>query len=351
MTTPLLICNHLVKFFGNVGAVYDLNLSVNKGEILALIGPSGCGKTTLLRLLAGFEKPDGGSIYLNDQPLVDGQKFVSAQSRRIGFVFQEYALFPHLSVHENIAFGLHSLPKAQRQQITSQMLGLVNLEHAANRFPHEISGGERQRVALARALAPQPDVLLLDEPFSNLDADRRLVMRTDIRQILRQQHVTAVFVTHDQEEAFYMGDRLAVMLAGQIWQIGQPEGVFQRPSSRAIAEFLGGTEFLPGIVEGTTITTPLGKLAQQTGLPGGSRVDVGVRADDINFKTEGPPNAVITERIYRGAYQVYRLRLEDGGLVSAMQSHTRMLPVGQTARAYLDPGHELAVYYAGQLVD
>jgi iron(III) transport system ATP-binding protein len=275
---------------------------------------------------------------------------VTAQARKVGFVFQDYALFPHLSVCENIAFGLHSLPKAERHLIAGQMLALVNLEHAAQRYPHELSGGERQRVGLARALAPQPEILLLDEPFSNLDADRRLAIRTEIRQILKQQQVTAIFVTHDQEEAFYMGDRLAVMLAGQVWQVGQPEAVFQRPANRAVAEFLGDTEFLPGIVEGTAITTSLGKLSQRTGLPGGSHVEVGVRSDDINFETDGLPNAVIIERIYRGAYQIYRLRLNDGRLVSAMQAHTRMFSEGQSARVYLDPGHDLAVFYEGRLV-
>jgi iron(III) transport system ATP-binding protein len=351
LSEPLLICKNLTKRFAKTLAIANLSLSVYPGECLALVGPSGCGKTTLLRLLAGFERPDAGSLWLNGQSLVQGNQFVPPEARRIGFVFQDYALFPHLRVGENIAFGLAQLPKTAKVETVQQMLELVNLQHAEERYPHELSGGERQRVALARALAPHPDILLLDEPFSNLDADRRALIRTDIRRILREQQITAVFVTHDQEEAFYMGDRLAVMLNGTVCQVGEPEVVFQEPASKDVAEFLGGTEFLTGTVQEAGIITPLGFLAQIVSLPVGTRVEVGVRADDVNMRTALPHNAVITERIYKGAYQVYLLCLEGGRQVSAMQAHTTMLPEGEGVQAFLDAGHPLAIFADGLRVE
>jgi iron(III) transport system ATP-binding protein len=215
---------NLTKQFGldELPAVRDVSFSLEKGEILALVGPSGCGKTTTLRMIAGFERPERGSVILAGKVVAGGSVFVPPERRGVGMVFQEHALFPHLTVLDNVGFGLSGKPKSARQKTSLRMLELLGLHRLANRYPHELSGGERQRVALARAMAPQPIVLLLDEPFSSLDADLRYQVREEVRVILKSMQATAIFVTHDQEEALFMGDRLAVFNQGRLEQIGTP---------------------------------------------------------------------------------------------------------------------------------
>jgi len=335
-------CVQLSKTFAEVQSLRSFNLQVQQGEILSLIGPSGCGKTTLLRLIAGFDCPQAGEIRLQGKTVVSDANFVPPEKRGVGMVFQDYALFPHLNIGANIAFGLDRLSKEQRTARSAEMLDMVGLAGYEKRLPHELSGGERQRVALARALAPAPVVLLMDEPFSNLDADRRLQMRSEVRHILKRTGITCVFVTHDQEEALFMGDRLAVLNQGQLEQVGTPEQVFQEPSSQFVAEFMGQTDFVPGIITPAGIATEIGLLNQPVSLPPGSLVEVAVRADDVIFQLDPTGNAQVEERLYRGATSLYTLRLPSGRIVHSLQAHTHQVSPGSRVQVLAEPGHALA---------
>jgi iron(III) transport system ATP-binding protein len=233
---------HVSKSFGPTRAVEDVSLELRPGELVGVLGPSGCGKTTLLRLIAGFERPDAGEVVVGGRPVAAGRTFVAPEKRRIGMVFQDYALFPHLTVERNVAFGL----RRRGDERAQRTLELVGLQHKAGRYPHELSGGERQRVALARALAPEPDVVLLDEPFSSLDATLRGDLRREVELILREAGATTLLVTHDQEEALSLVDRLAVMRDGRIVQVGAPQEVYAQPASRWAAQFVGEVNVLSG---------------------------------------------------------------------------------------------------------
>lgn len=325
-------------------AVEDLSFTLDAGEILALVGPSGCGKTTTLRLAAGLERPERGEIWIDGRTAASGSVFMPPERRGLGMVFQEHALFPHLTVYENVAFGLHERWRPERDRLVQEMLSLMGLAGYARRYPHALSGGERQRVALARALAPRPVLALFDEPFSSLDADLRLEMRRLVRSLLKQLGATALFVTHDQEEALTMGDRLAVMHQGRLEQVGSPEQVFQSPASRFTAEFMGGSSFIRGEVAEGGILTELGLLEQPVGLPPLTPVEVAVRADDIGFIPDAAGNGVIVDRVFRGVMNVYHLRLDSGLVLQAFKEHTLVLPVGQRVRAAVDAGHPLCVF-------
>jgi iron(III) transport system ATP-binding protein len=343
---------NLTKQFSPEGfpAVQDVSFSLSQGEILALVGPSGCGKTTTLRLIAGLESPEAGQVILGGRVVTNEHVFVPPEKRSIGMVFQDHATFPHLTVFENVAFGLAGHPKEDVRRETTSMLKLVGLEGLAGRYPHELSGGERQRVALARALAPRPIVILLDEPFSNLDADLRAQIREEVRAILKGIGATAIFVTHDQEEALFIGDRLAVFNQGRLEQIGTPESIFHTPAARFVAEFMGHTDFLPGEVTGEGILTEIGLLAQETGLPAGAKVELAFRADDVTFRPQEGAGSLVLARHFKGALNIYRLRLPSGHLVHALQPHTHIYPPGTRVEVIADPGHDLACFYQGKAV-
>ncbi|HLF87937.1 MAG TPA: ABC transporter ATP-binding protein [Anaerolineales bacterium] len=337
-------CSNLSKTFDGVtAAVYDLNLTVQKGEILALLGPSGCGKTTTLRMIAGFERPSNGIIRVEGNVVANGQKFVPPEKRGISLVFQEHALFPHLTAFENVLFGLKKNEESRKQ--ANFYLRLVGLENLGERYPHALSGGERQRVALARAMAPQPVLILFDEPFSNLDADRRARIREEVRAILKASGSTAIFVTHDQEEALFMGDRLAVLNAGRLEQIGTPEEIFHSPATRFVAEFMGSTDFLPGEVAEDGIMTEIGFIEQPTYFPNGTPVEIAIRFDDVAFEPAAGEKSIVLARYFKGAYNIYRLRLPSGRLLHAMQPHTRLIRPGTPVRVYLEPGHRLTCFH------
>lgn len=332
----------LGKKFGLNPAVEDLNLGVEKGQILALLGPSGCGKTTVLRLIAGFERPDSGSIYLNERLVTGDHTFLPPEDRGVGMVFQDYALFPHLSVIKNVAFGLKGGEKGKSSQAVVSILNLVGLAERANDYPHELSGGGRQRVALARALLPQPILILLDEPLSNLDADLRLKMREDLRVILRARNATAIFVTHDQEEALYIGDRVAVMNQGALEQVGTPEQVFHQPATRFVAEFMGSSDFLPGTVALGGIDTEIGHIPQAMDAHNGAVGELVFRPDDVRFEPDAASKSIILARHFRGALNLYRLRLPSGRLLHAYASHSFIYSPGTPVRVWAEPGHPLA---------
>jgi len=265
-------------------AVDGLDLEVRRGEVLCLLGPSGCGKTTLLRLIAGFERPDAGCVEVAGKVVASDRVMVRPEHRRIGFVFQDFALFPHLTVLDNVAFGLRGSREEKRRR-AAEVLALVGLTVFDSRYPHQLSGGQQQRVALARALAPQPHILLLDEPFSNLDASLRGSTRDEVRAILERSGTTAIMVTHDQEEALSFGDRVAVMRDGKVQQVGTPEEVYFQPSTAFVASFLGRTNLLRGQADGRTARTAIG--AVPLAGPAEGRVIVSLRPDHLELVPVG----------------------------------------------------------------
>lgn len=311
---PRVRCRGLVKAFGAVRAVDAVDLDVADGELLALLGPSGCGKTTTLRLVAGFERPDAGSIELSAVTVAGGDRFVPAERRRVGVVFQDFALFPHLDVARNVGYGLRD--RSTRAARVAEMLDLVGLRDVARQLPHELSGGQQQRVALARALAPGPEIVLLDEPFSNLDAALRLRMRRDVRTILVDAGVTAVFVTHDQEEALSIADRVAVMRAGRVLQCDTPSALYARPAHAFVASFVGDADLVRGVVDHdrVSIITALGRLRANVAVEPGP-VDVVLRPERVTLRLDAGGRGVVDDFTYFGHGHMLSVRLDDGSVV------------------------------------
>jgi iron(III) transport system ATP-binding protein len=302
----------LTKRFGRVTAVEELDLAARTGEFIALLGPSGCGKTTTLRLVAGFEQPDGGTVEIDGQIVAGDGRFVPPERRRIGMMFQEYALFPHLTVGKNVAYGI---PRGgDRGRRVEDALALVDLEGFRDRMPHQLSGGQQQRVALARALATRPSVMLLDEPFSNLDPERRIQIRADVRAILKRAGVTVLLVTHDQEEALSLADRVAVMLDGRVEQLATPEDLYHFPASRAVARFIGDAQWLPGLADGDQVVTAIGEIAAHN--PGHGPVDVLIRPEMVELcppeQVAPSHTGVIIDRHFFGHDQLAIIELPTG---------------------------------------
>jgi len=341
MTTEVIRLEQVSKQYGSGGtvAVDQISFSVRKGEIVALLGPSGCGKTTTLRLIAGFETPEGGRIEIGGRLVACERIFVPPEGRGVGMVFQDYALFPHLTVRENVAFGLrHWSGERQRSRI-AEALDLVGLSKLKGRYPYELSGGQQQRVALARALAPSPQVVLLDEPFSNLDADMRAQMRQDVHWILHEAGTTAIFVTHDQEEAFLIADRVGVLNQGRLEQIDQPEAIYHTPATRFVARFVGSADFIPGLVQKEGITTELGTFPNQQDLPAGRAVEVMIRPDDIELSLDRAGDATVAARHFRGSDNLYSIRLGSGRMLHSSQGSTKIVEPGARVAVKADPTH------------
>jgi iron(III) transport system ATP-binding protein len=316
------------KRYNQTIAVKSCDLEVGSAEILALLGPSGSGKTTLLRLIAGFESPDEGHIFISGRMVVDvaNSVWVAAEDRGVGMVFQDYALFPHLTVAQNIRFGLRRASKKERQIRVEELLRLTELVGYTDRYPHELSGGQQQRVALARALAPRPRVVLLDEPFNGLDFDLRPQMRREVTQILRHLGTAAILVTHDQEEALGMADRVAVIRNGELQQIGAPEDIYYSPTTAFVANFVGHADFIPGVVAGTEVRTEIGVFPSPPHLPAGP-VKVMIRHEAVNAKPGGIL-ATVEEREFLGGEILYRLRLPSGATVHLEQRKPEHWDVG-----------------------
>jgi iron(III) transport system ATP-binding protein len=309
-------------------AVDGVSLGLQQGQIGVLIGPSGCGKTSLLRAVAGLERCAAGRVRIDGQTLSDAASglHLAAEKRQIGMVFQDYALFPHLSVADNVAFGVAGLDRGARQQRVQQMLDLVGLGHAAKRAPHQLSGGQQQRVALARALAPGPRLLLLDEPFSSLDVDLRERLAQEVRVILKDSGTTALMVTHDQLEAFAVGDVIGVMNKGVLEQWDDAYTLYHRPASRFVAQFIGHGVFAPAQIvacaHGPCVHTPVGELDDVAGCPlpdayPQGHCDVLLRADDIVHDDNSPVRALIERKAFRGSEFLLTLRLDSGERVMA----------------------------------
>ncbi len=334
-TVPAVRLAGVSKRFNGTQAVASASLQVSRGAIFALLGPSGCGKTTTLRLIAGFGTPDAGSIELNGATAAGPDCFVPPELRQVGMVFQDYALFPHMSVGQNVAFGLGrgywGLVGRLRKRIfradtaqqiierrTDEVLEMVGLAGMDDRMPFELSGGEQQRVALARALAPEPSLLLLDEPFSNLDTSLRDRVRTDVHDILRQSGCATILVTHDQDEAFAMADKVAVMFEGRIHQSGAPDDVYANPASLQTATFLGEANVLDGTADGETVETALGRLSLKS--PARGNVRVTIRPDSISARAgSGQSKGVVTGHALQGPYHVSLVEIAEGQTVSVRE--------------------------------
>ncbi|HET9474687.1 MAG TPA: ABC transporter ATP-binding protein [Steroidobacteraceae bacterium] len=323
----------------------DLGFRVEKGMIGCLLGASGCGKTTVLRCIAGFEPVMSGEVRLNGAVMSRPGLTTAPEHRRIGMVFQDYALFPHLTVVRNIAFGLHGMTEGERAARVAELLDTVGLTPVANRYPHELSGGQQQRVALARALAPRPELMLLDEPFSNLDVEMRERLSLEVRDILKQQNTTAVLVTHDQNEAFNIADEIGIMYSGSIEQWDTPYRIYHEPASRFVADFIGQGVFLPGTVtDENRIELELGVLdaGPPQSLSRGMVVDVLLRPDDILHDDASPLQAQVLHKAFRGAEFLYTLQLPGGGRVLSLVPSHHNHAIGEKIGIRLEIDHVVA---------
>ena len=319
--TPLAIrCRNLAKRFGETVAVEAFNLDVWKGSLVGLLGPSGCGKTTVLRLIAGFEQPDSGSIEVGGEMVV-GETFVPPEQRNVGMVFQDYALFPHMTVARNIGYGLADAAGDR----VGEVIDVVGMNGLEDRFPHELSGGQQQRVALARALAPRPEVILLDEPFSNLDATLRDRVRREVREILVDSDTTAVIVTHDQEEALSMSDVVAVMNEGRVLQAGTPHQLYTEPIDRWVAGFVGEADFLEGVASDGVVKTEVGSFPAD----GDGQKEVMIRPEEVELTIDADGLGEIVAQEFYGHDQLLWVRLPSGRLLRARTAPTPLLKVGE----------------------
>lgn len=323
---PHVELNGLSKRYPDVTALHDLRLTVKRGEFFSMLGPSGCGKTTTLRLVAGLDCLSEGSIVIDGVLVSSPTYFVPPEKRGVGIVFQDYALFPHMTVYENVAFGLYGSPKATIAKRVGELLSLVGLSSAGPKYPHEMSGGQKQRVALARALAPAPKVMLLDEPFSNLDAELRAALRSETKEILLDSGATVILVTHDQEEAFSLSDRVGLLNGGKLEQVGTPYEIYHHPASRFVADFVGRADYLPARVEGNLVVSRLGRFA--ISMPHPSSLTEGellIRPDDVFITPDTRGEATITAVRFLGAHALYTLRLDDGSILHSQGLSAHLL--------------------------
>lgn len=344
--------NHVALAFGKHTVVHDLSFTLEQGRIGCLLGASGCGKTTVLRAIAGFERLTGGSICLDGHCVSDARRHLAPERRRVGMVFQDYALFPHLSVADNIGFGLERMAAPARQGRVAAMLALIGLAGQGHKYPHEMSGGQQQRVALARALAPKPALLLLDEPFSNLDVELRERLSLEVREIIKESGTTAMLVTHDQHEAFAVADDIGIMHEGRMQQWASAYDLYHRPANRFVGDFIGQGVFVEGrLMSDGSVETALGRLHGERTRSGphgcescdhGCLVDVLIRPDDVLHDDASPMKARVTKKAFRGASILYTLCLDDGTEVLAYASSHHDHAVGECIGIRLDIDHVVA---------
>jgi iron(III) transport system ATP-binding protein len=331
--------------YGAHRVITDLSFSLDHGRIACLLGPSGSGKTTALRCIAGFESITSGQILLSGKIVSSVGYVMPPERRNVGMVFQDYALFPHLTVEKNIAFGLHQLSRRKKTERVKELLDIVGLNGAEAKYPHELSGGQQQRVSLARALAPQPAVLLLDEPFSNLDAELRPRLSQEVRAILKSQNATAVLVTHDQQEAFALADEIGILNDGTLVQWDSAYNLYHRPESRFVADFIGQGVFVNGIVVGSKeIKIELGTLTGHTVQASsvGKNVDVLLRPDDIVHDDSSPMQAEVVHKAFRGAEILYTLRLPSGETALSLVPSHHNHAIGEKIGIRLEVDHVVA---------
>lgn len=313
---PRLELNNVSIAFDSTAVVRHITLRLAEGDIGSLLGPSGCGKTTLLRAIAGFEQLQHGAIALHGKCVSSKQLMIAAEKRHVGMVFQDFALFPHLSIADNIAFGLNGRPSQQKRNRVAELLKLVDLTELSNQYPHQLSGGQQQRVALARAMAPRPELLLLDEPFSALDPELRGQLAAEVRALLKQDGMTAILVTHDQSEAFAMADEIGVMQQGTLHQWDSSYNLYHHPATTFVADFIGrGTLLTIVVADKNSIDTPFGRLSGRLppGSEPGDRLQLLLRPDDLHLTTKQEGiRAQIMERLFQGADYLYTLQLDSG---------------------------------------
>ncbi len=319
--------------YGRNQILFEVDFSLEESQIGCLLGPSGCGKTTVLRAIAGFENPTKGEIVLNGKKLNGPRIFVEPEKRQIGMVFQDIALFPHLSVNENIQFGIRSLPQTQRDKRSNELLELVGMSQFKKIYPHQLSGGQQQRIALARALAPKPSLLLMDEPLSSLDEELREQLAREIRLILQQEKISGILVTHDQNEAFAVGDHICVMHQGRVQQIDSAYNLYHRPLNRFVAEFIGEGALVPGVVAGAdTIATDMGEITGY--LPESCKdqdnVEVLIRPENVILDDENENKAVIKARYFRGSGYLYTLKTSGGVELSCLLTGFKDFQIDQS---------------------
>jgi len=339
---PLLTVENISAGYGQVRVIDSLSFHISRGEIVSLLGPSGCGKTTALRAVAGFEPVSDGRILIAGNLASAPGHTVPPEQRSIGMVFQDYALFPHLTISENIAFGLKRMPAVDRKVQVEHLLDATGLRQMGSRYPHELSGGQQQRVALARALAPRPTLLLMDEPFSNLDIDLRERLSTEVRDLLKAEGISGILVTHDQHEAFAVSDKVGVMHHGHILQWDTPYNLYHEPNHRFVADFIGQGRFIPGVVrEPGTYETELGLLQghRSCDRATGEKVEILIRPDDLVPDENGEIRAEVKDKAFKGAEILYTLELPTGTrLLSLFPSHHDH-HLGDMVRVRMDAEH------------
>ena len=331
--------------FGRTAVLQGFGFDLEAGEIACLLGHSGCGKTTALRAVAGFEQPERGRIALQGRTLSDGRLFVPPHLRRIGMVFQDYALFPHLNVADNIAFGLSGHSAEARKARVAELLSLIGLPDYGGHYPHQLSGGQQQRVALARALAPKPELVLLDEPFSNLDADLRTRLSKEVRSLLKQEKTSALLVTHDQQEAFAMADKIGIMADGRLQQWDTPYNLYHNPATPAIAGFIGQGVLLRGQMSGShCVRLALGEFCGvvPNHCQSCREVDVLLRPDDVVHDDNSPVSAEVLDKDFKGSYFIYTLKLDSGETVLAHVPSHHNHPIGSRIGIRLELEHLIA---------
>lgn len=333
---------HVSITYADHQVVREVSFVLERGVIGCLLGPSGCGKTTILRAIAGFEAVCEGEIWLHGQRVSFPGQTLAPERRRIGMVFQDFALFPHLTVAQNVGFGLHRSRRRDRDQRVGELLELVGLQHVARHYPHALSGGMQQRVALARAMAPRPEILLLDEPFSSMDAELREQLAREVRDLLKREGVTAILVTHDQLEAFAMADQIGVIVDGRLTQWGTGFGLYHEPADRFVADFIGQGVLLPAeVIDARRVKTELGEVAgaRPHGLQPGTPAEVLIRPDDMLYDEHSQSRAVVVERAFRGAEYLYTLRLTSGANVLCLVGSHHQHAIGEEIGVRLQADH------------
>lgn len=344
-TNWLLEASNLTCGYGGADIVKNVSFALRHGDIGCLLGPSGCGKSTILRALAGFLPLTDGKISLQSQHISLPGRTLAPEKRRIGMVFQDYALFPHLSIADNVGFGLHEMNRIEKRAKVMELLNLVHLQDLADSYPHELSGGQQQRVALARALAPEPTLILLDEPFSNLDADLRRRLSLDVREILKTLGISAILVTHDQQEAFAMCDQVAVLKDGKIQQWDEPYNLYHEPANRFVASFVGQGGFVPGQAMGPdTIQSELGVIRGNRAYKWdpGTLVDILIRPDDIVYDAESDLRPEVVEKTFAGTSTLYRFRCSENTEFEALFRSHLDFQLGENVPVRVEADHLIA---------